>query len=141
LSNHSVQPAEEAIDAAKPDLMFIDKPEHGLAYNWMSLIKMFLDNQPSSDDNAEFERITHKFKMYRLIDGILYQRDANDMMMKCISREEGIKLLQDIHSGVCRSYSSWCSIISKAFKHIFYWSTAKDDAMEVFTKRKDYQFF
>jgi hypothetical protein len=102
---------------------------------------MFLDNQPPSDDNAEVERITHKSKMYHLIDGILYRRGVNGMMMKCISREEGIQLLQDIHSGVCRSHSSCRSIIGKAFRHGFYWPTAKDDAMEVITKWKDCQFF
>jgi hypothetical protein len=62
----------------------------------MSPIKMFLDNQSPSDDNAKVERIARKSKMYHLIDGILYRRGANDMMMKCISREEGIQLLQDI---------------------------------------------
>jgi hypothetical protein len=63
------------------------------------------------------------------------------MMMKCISREEGIELLEDIHKGVCGSYSSWRSIIGKAFSHGFYWSTAKDDAMEVVKKYRDCQFF
>jgi hypothetical protein len=33
---------------------------------------MFLDNKPPSNDNAEVEHITHKSKMYHLIDGILY---------------------------------------------------------------------
>jgi hypothetical protein len=63
------------------------------------------------------------------------------MMMKCISREEFIQLLQDIHSGVCGSHLSWCSIIGKSFRHSFYWPTAKDDVMEVITKCKDCQFF
>jgi hypothetical protein len=121
--------------------MIIDEPEQGLAYNRMSPIKMFLDNQPPSNDNAKVERIACKSKMYHLIDRILYHRGANDMMMKCISREEGIQLLQDIHIGVCGSYSSWCSIIGKVFRHGFYWPTAKDDAMEVITKCKDCQFF
>jgi hypothetical protein len=63
------------------------------------------------------------------------------MMMKCISREEGIQLLQDIHSGVCGSHSSWRSIINKVFRHCFYWPIAMDDAMEIVTKCKDCQFF
>jgi hypothetical protein len=67
---------------------------------------MFLNNQSLSDDDAEVERITHKAKMYHIIDGVLYRQDINDMMMRCISREEGIQLLQDIHSGVYGSYSS-----------------------------------
>jgi hypothetical protein len=86
--------------------MVIDEPEQKPTYDWTSQIKMFLDIQPLSDDNAEVERITHKSKMYHLIDGILYQCGANGMMMRCISREEGIQLLQDIHSGVCGSHSS-----------------------------------
>jgi hypothetical protein len=63
------------------------------------------------------------------------------MMMRCISREEDIQLLQDIHSGVCESHLSWRSIIGKAFKHGFYWPTVKDDMIEVITKCKDCQFF
>jgi transposase InsO family protein len=63
------------------------------------------------------------------------------MIKKCISREEGIQLLQDIHSGVCGSHSSWRSIIGKIFMHGFYWPIAKDDMMEVVTKYKDCQFF
>jgi hypothetical protein len=50
-------------------------------------------------------------------------------------------LLQDINIGVCGSHSSRCSIIGKAFRHDFYWPTAKNDAVEVITKCKDCQFF
>jgi hypothetical protein len=63
------------------------------------------------------------------------------MMMKCISTDEGSQLLQDIHSGVCSAHSSWCSIVGKAFRHGFYWPTAKDDVMEIITKCKECQFF
>jgi hypothetical protein len=90
LTKPSVRPAEEAIHVAKPDLMVIDEPGQGLAYDWMGPIKMFLDNQPPSDDNAKVECIAHKSKMYHLIDGILHQRGKNGMMMKCFIKEEGI---------------------------------------------------
>jgi hypothetical protein len=93
LSKPLVKPAEEHNEAAKPDLMVIDEPEQEPAYDWMNPIKMFMDNQPPSDDNAEVERIAHKSKMYHLIDGVLYRWGANDMMMRCISREEDIQLL------------------------------------------------
>jgi hypothetical protein len=73
LTKPLVRPAEEVIDAAKQDLMVIDEPEQGLAYDWMSPIKMFLDNQRPSDDNAKVECISRKSNMYHLIDGILYQ--------------------------------------------------------------------
>jgi hypothetical protein len=73
LTKPSLRPTEEVTDAVKPDLMVIDEPGHGLEYDWMNPIKMFLDNQAPSDDNAEVERIARKSKIYHLIDGILYR--------------------------------------------------------------------
>jgi hypothetical protein len=64
LSKPSVKP-EESINKAEPELMVINE----LAYDWMSLIRVYLDNQPPSDDNVEVERIAHKSRMYHLIDG------------------------------------------------------------------------
>jgi ribonuclease HI len=69
LSKPSVKP----IESSNQDLMVIDEPEQEPAYNWMNPIKMFLENQPLSDDNTEVERITHKLKQYHLIDGILFR--------------------------------------------------------------------
>jgi hypothetical protein len=107
----------------------------------MNLIKMFLENQPPSYDNDKVEHITRKSKMYHLNDRILFQQGTNNMMMKYIFREEGIQLLQDIHSGVCESQSSLRSITGKVFRHIFYWPTTKDDVMEIILKYKDCRFF
>jgi hypothetical protein len=107
----------------------------------MSLIRAYLDNQLPSDDNTKVEHIARKSRMYRLIDGVLYRQGANRMMMKCIPKEEDIELPEDINKGVCKSHSSWRSIIRKAFRHECYWPTAKDAAMEVVKKCKDCQFF
>jgi hypothetical protein len=110
-------------------------------YDWMHPIKIFLENHLSSDDNAEVEHIAHKSNQCHLINGILFRQGTNDMMIKCISREEGIQLLRDIHSGICGSHSSRCSIIDKTFRHGFYQPTTKNDAMEIITKCWDCQFF
>jgi hypothetical protein len=112
-------------------LMVIDELAQQPAYNWMSLIRAYLDNQPPSDVNAKVDRITCKSRMYHLVDGVLYRQDTNGIMMRCISREEGIHLLEDIHKGVCGSHSSWRSIIRKASRHEFCWPATKDDVMEV----------
>jgi hypothetical protein len=78
LSKPLVKPAELANEA---DLMVIDEPDQEPMYDWMNPIKMFLNNQPPSDDNAKVEYITRKSKMYHLIDGVLYRQGAKDMMM------------------------------------------------------------
>jgi hypothetical protein len=123
------------------NLMIIDGAKQQPEIDWMSPIKAYLDNQPISDNNAEIQRIAHKSRMYHLIDRVLYRQGANGMMMKCISKDEGSQLLQDIHSAVCGSHSSWCSIDGKAFRHGFYWPTVKDNVMKIVTKCKECQFF
>jgi ribonuclease HI len=138
LTKPSVRAPKPAEDTG---LMIINGPDQQSAIVWMSQIRSYLENRPLANDDAEIERIARKSRMYHLIDGVLYRQGTNDMMMRCISREEGIQLLQDIHSGVCGAHSSWRSIVRKAFRHGFYWPTAKDDAMEIVAKCRDCQFF
>jgi hypothetical protein len=64
---------EESTSQAELELMIIDEPAQQPADDWMSPIRAYLDNQPPSDDNAEVERITHKSRMYHLIDGVLFR--------------------------------------------------------------------
>jgi hypothetical protein len=98
--------SEESTSQAELELMIIDEPVQQPTDDWMSLIRAYLNNQSSSDDNTEVKHIAHKSRMYHLIDGVLFQQSANGMMMKCIYREEGIELWKDVHKGVCGSHSS-----------------------------------
>jgi hypothetical protein len=55
--------------------------------------------------------------------------------MKCIPQVDGIKILREIHEGKCGHLAAARSLVAKAFRHGFYWPTAKADAdciMEVF---------
>jgi hypothetical protein len=103
LSKPSVKLAEPTSEA---NLMIINRPDQEPTFNWMNLIRLFLSSQPISDDDVEVERIVHKARMYHLIDGVLYRQGTKGMMMRCISREEGIQLLWYIHSGVYGSHLS-----------------------------------
>jgi hypothetical protein len=71
LSKPSVKPAEPNNEAIRQDLMVINEPEHESTYNWMQSIKMFLENQPPSDDNA------------MMIDVMLFRRGATTHEAGC----------------------------------------------------------
>jgi hypothetical protein len=53
LSKLSIKLAEQTNEAIGQDLMVIVEPEQEPVYDWMQPTKMFLENQPPSDDNAE----------------------------------------------------------------------------------------
>jgi hypothetical protein len=69
----SVKP-EESTSKAEPELMIIDEPAQQPAYDWMSLIRAYLDNQLPTEDNIKVERITCKSRMYHLVDGYYFDR-------------------------------------------------------------------
>ena len=103
-----VKPSVKATEPSEDTgLMVIDGPDQQSGFDWMSQMRSYLENRPLADDDAEIERIARKSRMYHLIDGVLYRQGANSMMMRCISKGEGIQLLRDIHSGVCGAHSSW----------------------------------
>jgi hypothetical protein len=60
-------------------------------------------------------------KRYALVEGDLYRRGANDILMRCITQEEGRELLMEIHGGECGSHSSSRTLVGKAFRYGFYW--------------------
>jgi len=75
-----------------------------------------------------------------VVEGDLYRRGANGILMRCISREEGRELLAEIHEGKCGSHSSSRTLVGKAFRHGFYWPTALQDAAELVRSCKACQF-
>jgi hypothetical protein len=83
------------------------------------------------EDHVSAERIVRLAKRYTLVEGNLYRRGANDILMRCITQEEGRELLTEIHGGECGSHSSSHTLVGKAFRHGFYWPTALQDAAEM----------
>jgi hypothetical protein len=61
--------------------------------------------------------------------------------MKCVPREEGKDILEDIHKSVCGNNASSRSLVNKAFRQAFYWPTALGDAKELVRRCQGCQYF
>jgi hypothetical protein len=61
--------------------------------------------------------------------------------MKCVPREEGKDILEEIHKGVCDNNTYSCTLVSKAFRRAFYWPTALGDAEELVRRCQGCQYF
>jgi hypothetical protein len=73
-------------------------------------------------------------KRYTLIEGDLYWRGTNGVLMWCITWEDGGELLVEIHGGECDNHASSHTLVGKAFRYDFYWPTAFQDAVELVKK-------
>jgi hypothetical protein len=102
------------------DLGELDPVSQGGPNAWISEIQDYLKDNFLLEDQASAERIVRLAKRYAVVEGDLYRRGANGILMRCITREEGCDLLVEIHGGECGSHSSSRTLVSKAFQHGFY---------------------
>jgi ribonuclease HI len=81
------------------------------------------------EDKVEREKIVRSSANYVIISTELYRRYAsNGVLMKCILRSEGLRLLQEIHGGECGNHAASANLVGIAFRSGIYWPTTLDDA-------------
>jgi hypothetical protein len=62
------------------------------------------------------EQLIREAKSYALVRDKLYRWVATSgVLMKCVPREEGKDILEEIHKGVCGNHASSRTLVSKAF--------------------------
>jgi hypothetical protein len=71
----------------------------------------------------------------------LIRRAKSYVLMKCVPRQEGKDILEEIHKGVCGNHASSHTLVSKAFQRAFYWPTALGDAEELVRRCQGCQYF
>jgi hypothetical protein len=58
------------------------------------------------DNSASIDQIAHLAKRYTLVEGDLYRRGTNCILIWCISQKEGCELLAEVHGGECGNLAS-----------------------------------
>ena len=92
------------------------------------------------EEQEEAEKVAHRSSMYQFVDDALYRRKPGNMKLKCIPREDGLKLLVEIHGGMCGPHIGSRALAGKAFRQGFFWPTALQDATALVTKCEACQF-
>nr|AAQ56433.1 putative gag-pol precursor [Oryza sativa Japonica Group] len=107
---------------------------------WISEIQAYLTDKTLPEDREGSERVQRISKRYVLVEGTLYRRAANGILLKCIPQEQGVELLADIHEGECGAHSASRTLVGKAFRQGFYWPTALNDAVDLVRRCRACQF-
>jgi ribonuclease HI len=110
---------------ASQEVMMID-------VDWRQPFIDYIHEQKVPMDKKLAGQLVHRAKSYVLVGDKLYRRGASSrVLMKCVPREEGKGILEEIHKGVCGNHASSRTLVSKAFRRAFYWPTALGDAEEL----------
>jgi hypothetical protein len=98
---------------------------------WAEPFSNYLITGDLPQDEVEARRIQRRARAYTIINNELYKRSVSGIFQKCIEPEEGIELLREIHQGECGHHASSRALVAKAFRHGFYWPTAKQNAEQL----------
>ena len=110
--------------------------------DWREPFIKYLTTTDVPTDNTERECLTHHSKQYVLVEGKLYHKNSKgELLQKCVSVEEGEKILKEIHAGTCGNHATSRTLVSKAFRASFYWPSAVADAEAFVCRCENCQLF
>ena len=69
------------------------------------------------------------------------KKASGELLQKCVSQEEGLKILDEIHAGTCGNHAASRTLVGKAFRASFYWPSAVTDAEKLVRHYEGCQFF
>src|SRR6266542_4882804 len=101
----AIKPTEAEVFAINPD--------------WTTPYLNYLLRDELPEDRAEAERIAPRSRRYVVVRGEeLYHRSASGILMRCISEEDGRKLIKEIHSGTCGNHAASRTLVGKAYDRV-----------------------
>jgi hypothetical protein len=101
---------DPASSPAGQEVMMID-------VDWRQPFIDYICEQKVPTDKNLAEQLIHRAKSYVLVGDKLYRWVATSgVLMKCVPREEGKDILEEIHKGVCGNHASSRTLVSKAFR-------------------------
>src|SRR5438128_1001251 len=119
ISEEATEPVNKPIEA---EVLTIDP-------DWTTPYLSYLLHDELPEDRAEAERIARRSRRYVVFGGKeLYRKGTFGILMRCISTEDGRRLLKEIHSGICGNHAASRTLVGKAYRQGFFWPTAVTDA-------------
>jgi len=71
----------------------------------------------------------------------MHKNAKEELLQKCVSKEEGEKILKEIHASTCGNHAASRTLVGKAFQASFYWPSAITDAEALVCWCENGQFF
>ncbi|XP_048496327.1 uncharacterized protein LOC104906710 [Beta vulgaris subsp. vulgaris] len=96
---------------------------------WMSPIIEYKKTGQLPIDPLEAKYVKARDKWFELWDGTFYKMAFNRPLLKCISREDGLEVLKELHEGACASHNRGRALGEKVLRTGYYWPTLKEDAL------------
>jgi hypothetical protein len=108
--------------STRPDKQPLSTVNAIASLDWRAPIIAFLRGHYEPVKTHDLKRIHARAKGYILKDDVLFKLGVCAPLLKCISQDQGIELMREIHGGMCGSHIALRALAGKAFRQGFYWS-------------------
>jgi hypothetical protein len=124
----------------KPDKQPLSTVNSIASIDWRAPIIAFLRGHYELVETHNMKRMQARAKGYILKDNNLFKLGVCALLPKCMTQEQGIEFIKEIHSGLCGSHIAARALAGKAFRKGFYWPMAIRDIEQIVKTCKAYQF-
>ena len=116
LDSPTIKIEEEPL--TKPDLVpFLGQLVLTLDIDWCSPIIDFIKNNKSYPEGKEHEKLARHSSNYVVIGSELFRHSASSRTLcKRIAQDDRVRLLSEIHSGICGNHAGASTLVGKAFR-------------------------
>ena len=87
---------------------------------FINFIKEFKLPQGIKAKSVQATRIIRRSKGFIMVSDNLYKRSASSIVMKCVTLEEGMDILREIHEGVYGNHAASRTLVGKAYRSGFF---------------------
>jgi hypothetical protein len=126
--------------STRPDKQPLSTVNAIASLDWRAPIIAFLRGHYEPVETHDLKRMQARAKGYILKDDVLFKLGVCAPLLKCISQEQGIELMREIHRGMCGSHIAARALAGKAFRQGFYWPMAIKDVEHIVRTCKACQF-
>jgi hypothetical protein len=100
-----------------------------LSSPWYKDIVFFLLNfqTPPQLDKSKFRSLKLRAVKYCFIDQILFWKDPNGFLLRCVDEKEAEQIFYDLHHGVCGGHHHWKATTFKILRAGYYWPVLFSD--------------
>ncbi|XP_026459938.1 uncharacterized protein LOC113360668 [Papaver somniferum] len=109
--------------------------------DWRTEVHLYRKEGTLPADLKKARKIQSKAGRYDIRDGVLYKKSFLGALLRCLSREEGHRVLKDIHYGDAGNHSGMRSLKDKAKMQGYYWPQMIRDSARMYRRCEECQRF
>ncbi|KAL0412943.1 UNVERIFIED_CONTAM: polyprotein [Sesamum radiatum] len=102
--------------------------------DWRTPIIKWIGERLLPENRREATRLKTRATHFIMQEHILYKKSYMHPLLRCLSTEEGIHILQEIHSGCSGAHTGTRILANKALRAGYFWPTMKQDAIRLVSK-------